>query len=162
MSAPNDRFLTLEGLRSRIEAGDIDTVVLAFTDMQGRLQGKRLHAQYFLDVAIPSGTEGCNYLLAVDIDMNTVGGYSISSWDRGYGDMEFVPDWDTIRVLTHLPATAMVQCDLVWLDHAPVEQSPRRILTRQLDRLAERGLIANGGTELEFVVFKTSYEDAWR
>ncbi len=155
MSAPNDRFLTLEGLRSRIEAGDIDTVVLAFTDMQGRL-----HAQYFLDVAIPSGTEGCNYLLAVDIDMNTVGGYSISSWERGYGDMEFVPDWDTIRVLTHLPATAMVQCDLVWLDHAPVAQSPRTILKKQLDRLAERNLVALAGTELEFILFNNTYEEA--
>ena len=160
MSAPNDRFLTLEGLRSRIEAGDVDTVVLAFTDMQGRLQGKRLHAQYFLDVAIPSGTEGCNYLLAVDIDMNTVGGYSISSWERGYGDMEFVPDWDTIRLLTHLPATAMVQCDLVWLDHSPVDQSPRTILKKQLDRLAERNLVALAGTELEFILFNNTYEEA--
>ena len=77
--------------------------MLAFTDMQGRLQGKRLHAQYFLDVVVEHGTEGCNYLLAVDIDMNTVDGYAISSWERGYGDMEFVLDWDTIRLLPHLP-----------------------------------------------------------
>jgi glutamine synthetase len=160
MSAPNDRFLTLEGLRGLIEAGDIDTVVLAFTDMQGRLQGKRLHAQYFLDVAIPSGTEGCNYLLAVDIDMNTVAGYAMSSWERGYGDMEFVPDWDTIRVLTHMPATAMVQCDLVWLDHSPVDQSPRTVLKKQLDRLAERNLVALAGTELEFILFNNTYEEA--
>ncbi len=101
---PNDRYLTLDELRARIEAGEIDTVVLAFTDMQGRLQGKRLHAQYFLDVALEHGTEGCNYLLAVDIDMNTVDGYAISSWEKGYGDMEFVPDYDTIRLLPHLPA----------------------------------------------------------
>jgi len=160
MSAPNDRFLTLEGLRGLIEAGEIDTVVLAFTDMQGRLQGKRLHAQYFLDVAIPSGTEGCNYLLAVDIDMNTVGGYAMSSWERGYGDMEFVPDWDTIRVLTHMPATAMVQCDLVWLDHSPVDQSPRTVLKKQLDRLVERNLVALAGTELEFILFNNTYEEA--
>ena len=120
MSTPNDRYLTLDGLRSMIESDEVDTVVLAFTDMQGRLQGKRLHGRYFLDFALEHGTEGCNYLLAVDIDMNTVAGYSISSWERGYGDMEFVPDWDTLRLLPHLPATAMVQCDLVWLDHAPV------------------------------------------
>ena len=134
---PNDRYLTLDDLRKRIETGEIDTVILAFTDMQGRLQGKRLHGQYFLDVVVEHGTEGCNYLLAVDVDMNTVDGYAISSWERGYGDMEFVPDWDTIRLLPHLPATAMVQCDLVWLDHAPVVQSPRSILKAQLDAFAE-------------------------
>ncbi|HQR25646.1 MAG TPA: glutamine synthetase family protein [Nocardioides sp.] len=162
MSAPNDRYLTLDGLRGLIEAGDVDTVVLAFTDMQGRLQGKRLHARYFLDVAMQSGTEGCNYLLAVDIDMNTVGGYAISSWERGYGDMEFVPDWDTLRLLPHLPGSAMVQCDLVWLDHSPVLQSPRTVLKHQLARVAERGLVALAGTELEFMVFHTSFEDAHR
>jgi glutamine synthetase len=159
---PNDRYLTLDSLRARIEAGEIDTVVLAFTDMQGRLQGKRLHGRYFLDVVVEHGTEGCNYLLAVDIDMNTVDGYAISSWERGYGDMEFVPDWDTIRLLPHLPATALVQCDLVWLDHAPVVQSPRTILKAQLDAFAERDLVALAGTELEFIAFNTSYEDAGR
>jgi glutamine synthetase len=163
---PNDRYLTLDDLRSRIDRGEIDTVVLAFTDMQGRLQGKRLHARYFLDVALESGTEGCNYLLAVDIDMNTVGGYAISSWEKGYGDMEFVPDYDTIRLLPHLPASALVQCDLVWLDHAPVPQSPRTILRTQLDRVAEKGMVALAGTELEFIAFDTTYEQAhdrrWR
>jgi glutamine synthetase len=92
--------------------------------------------------------------------MNTVDGYEISSWQRGYGDMEFVPDWDTVRLLPHLPATAMVQCDLVWLDHAPVVQSPRTVLKQQLDRIAERGMVALAGTELEFIAFNTSYEDA--
>ena len=159
---PNDRYLTLDDLKKKIELGDIDTVVLAFTDMQGRLQGKRLHGQYFLDVVVEHGTEGCNYLLAVDIDMNTVDGYAISSWERGYGDMEFVPDWETIRLLPHLPATAMVQCDLVWLDHAPVLQSPRGILKAQLDALSERELVALAGTELEFIAFNTSYEEAYR
>jgi glutamine synthetase len=163
---PNDRYLTLDELTKKIELGDIDTVVLAFTDMQGRLQGKRLHGRYFLDVVVEHGTEGCNYLLAVDIDMNTVEGYAISSWERGYGDMEFVPDWETIRLLPHLPATALVQCDLVWLDHAPVVQSPRGILKRQLEALSERGFVALAGTELEFIAFNTSYEEAtargWR
>src|SRR5215471_18149545 len=138
---PNDRYLTLESLRKRIESGDIDTVVVAFTDMQGRLQGKRLHGRYFADVVVPHGTDGCNYLLAVDVEMNTVDGYAISSWEKGYGDMEFVLDERTIRLLTHLPATAMVQCDLVWPSddsgqHAPVVQSPRAILQKQLDRAA--------------------------
>jgi glutamine synthetase len=162
MTRINDRYLTVEGLRAQIDAGEVDTVILAFTDMQGRLQGKRLHGRYFLDFALEHGTEGCNYLLAVDVDMNTVEGYAISSWERGYGDMEFVPAWRTLRRLTHLPATAMVQCDLVWLDHAPVLQSPRTVLQGQLDRVAERDLVALAGTELEFIVFDTSYEDAHR
>jgi glutamine synthetase len=161
MSPPNNRFLTLEALRGKIAAGEIDTVVLAFTDMQGRLQGKRLHAAFFLDVALEHGTEGCNYLLAVDIDMNTVDGYAISSWDKGYGDMEFVPDYDTLRVLPHLPGTAMVQCDLVWLDHAPVLQSPRTVLKTQLERAHAGGWQALAGTELEFISFDTPYEQAW-
>jgi glutamine synthetase len=125
------------------------------------LQGKRFHAPFFLDEVVRHGTEGCNYLLAVDVDMNTVDGYAISSWERGYGDMEFVLDDRTIRLLTHLPATAMVQCDLVWPDHTPVLQSPRGILSRQLERVAARGWTALAGTELEFVAFEDTYEHAW-
>jgi glutamine synthetase len=166
MSPRNNRMLTLEDLRGRVGVGAVDTVVVAFTDMQGRLQGKRLHAQYFVDVVLAHGTEGCNYLLAVDIDMNTVDGYAISSWEQGYGDMEFVLDLDTIRLLPHLPATAMVQCDLAWLPddgapHRPVVQSPRAILSRQVERAAEAGFVALAGTELEFIVFDTTYEEAW-
>ena len=156
----NDRHLTLDQLTAAIDSGEIDTVVVAFTDMQGRLQGKRLHGRYFLDIVVEHGTEGCNYLLGVDVDMNTVAGYAITSWDRGYGDMEFVLDLDTLRLLTHLPATAMVQCDLVWPDHAPVLQSPRSILKRQMDRAAELGFNAFAGTELEFIVFEDTYEAA--
>jgi glutamine synthetase len=161
MSQRNSRMLTVEDLRGLVDAGDLDTVVVAFTDMQGRLQGKRLHAQYFLDVVLGHGTEGCNYLLAVDIDMNTVDGYAISSWEQGYGDMEFVLDLDTIRLLPHLPGTAMVQCDLAWPDGRPVVQSPRAILAAQVARAAEAGYVALAGTELEFIVFDTTYEDAW-
>ena len=156
----NERHLSMHDLVARIDAGEIDTVVVAFTDMQGRLQGKRLHGHYFADHVVGHGTEGCNYLLAVDVDMNTVDGYAISSWERGYGDMEFVLDERTIRLLTHLPATAMVQCDLVWLDHSPVVQSPRTILQTQLDRCAEQGWTALAGTELEFIAFDTTYEAA--
>jgi glutamine synthetase len=162
MAPRNDRHLTMEDLVARIDRGEIDTVVVAFTDMQGRLQGKRLHGRYFVDHVVDHGTEGCNYLLAVDVEMNTVDGYAISSWDKGYGDMEFVLDHDTIRLLTHLPATAMVQCDLVWMDHSPVVQSPRSILKRQLERAAEQGWTALAGTELEFIAFDTTYEDAHR
>ena len=162
MSTRNERHLTIDDLRQHIEADEIDTVVLAFTDMQGRLQGKRLHGRYFLDHVVGHGTEGCNYLLAVDVDMNTVDGYAMTSWEQGYGDMDFVMDEQTIRLLPWLPATAMVQCDLEWAGHRPVAASPRAILKAQLDRLAERGLVALAGTELEFVVYEDTYEDAWR
>jgi glutamine synthetase len=158
----NTRHLSVHDLRRRINEGDLDTVVVAFTDMQGRLQGKRMHAVYFAEHVLEHGTEGCNYLLAVDVDMNTVGGYAMSSWERGYGDFEFVLDLQTIRLLPHMPGAAMVQCDLVWLDHTPVVQSPRTILKTQLDRVAERGLVALAGTELEFIAFETGYEDASR
>lgn len=155
-----DRHLTVDALRAAVERGEVDTVVVAFTDMQGRLQGKRLHAAYFMGVVLEHGTEGCNYLLGVDVEMNTVDGYAITSWERGYGDMEFVPDLDTLRWLPHHPATVMVQCDLVWPDKAAVEQSPRRILRRQIERAAELGYRALAGTELEFIVFEDSYEAA--
>jgi len=162
MARRNDRHLTMKGLVDLIEMGKVDTVVVAFTDMQGRLQGKRLHGRYFVDHVVGHGTEGCNYLLAVDVEMNTVDGYAISSWEKGYGDMEFVLDEQTIRLLTHLPATAMVQCDLVWPDHSPVVQSPRTILAGQLDRVAAHGWQALSGTELEFIAFDTTYEQASR
>ncbi|RAY16785.1 glutamine synthetase [Actinomadura craniellae] len=162
MSSKNPRLLSLDDLRDRIGAGAIDTVVVAFTDMQGRLQGKRLHAAYFLDVVAEHGSEGCNYLLSVDIEMNTVAGYTMSSWEQGYGDMEFALDFDTIRLLTHLPKTAMIQCDLRWPDHSTVVQSPRSILRAQAEKAARAGFRALAGTELEFIVFDTTYEEAWR
>ena len=155
------KLLSIEQLRVKITEGEIDTVIVAFTDMQGRLQGKRLHGQYFVDHVIEQGTEGCNYLLSVDVDMNTVDGYEMSSWEKGYGDMEFALDLDTIRLLGHLPGTAMIQCDLVWLDHKPVVQSPRTILKAQVEKAAEAGFTALAGTELEFILFDTTYEQAW-
>ena len=161
MSLRNDRHLSVHDLRRRVAEGDLDTVVVAATDMQGRLQGKRMHAAYFVDHVLGGGTEGCGYLLAVDIDMNTVEGYASSSWEAGYGDVEFALDLETIRLLPHLPGTAMIQCDLVWLDSSPVEQSPRTILKTQLARAAERGWVALAGTELEFLVFHGTYEQAW-
>ncbi|NES28449.1 glutamine synthetase [Micromonospora terminaliae] len=155
--------LTLEQLRVAVAEGEIDTVVLALTDMQGRLQGKRFHAPYFLDQVVAHGSEGCNYLLAVDVDMNTVDGYAMSSWERGYGDFAMRPDLDTLRRVPWQPGTAMLLADLEWLDGSgPVVASPRQILRRQLDRLAAHGLTAYAGTELEFVLFRDSYEEAWR
>jgi glutamine synthetase len=154
--------LSVERLREQIEAGDIDTVVLAIPDMQGRLQGKRFHAEFFLDEVLGHGTEACNYLLAVDVEMNTVSGFAISSWERGYGDFAIRPDLDTLRAVPWQPGTAMLLGDLEWLDGAPVTVSPRQVLRAQLDRLAERGWTAMAGTELEFIVFRDSYEQAWQ
>jgi len=155
--------LTVENLRSQVRDGVIDTVVVAFPDMQGRLQGKRIHAQFFLDTVLEHGTEGCNYLLAVDVDMNTVAGYAISSWERGYGDMEFSLDLATLHPVPWLPGTAMVLSDLTWLDadHSPVIESPRQVLRTQVERATEKGLVALAGTELEFIVFNDTYEQAW-
>jgi glutamine synthetase len=153
--------LTLDQLRARVADGSIDTVVLAITDMQGRLQGKRLAADYFLSDVLDHAAEGCGYLLAVDVEMNTIDGYEVSSWENGYGDLVMVPDLDTLRMVPWHPATAMVQCDLATHDGTPVSVSPRQVLRRQLDRLAELGWRAYVGTELEFIVFKDSYEQAW-
>jgi glutamine synthetase len=151
----------LEQLREGVADGSIDTVVLAMTDMQGRLQGKRLTATHFLAEVVEHGAEGCNYLLAVDVDMNTVDGYAMSSWERGYGDMLLKPDLDTLRAVPWQEGTAICLADVAWLDGADVVASPRQILRRQLARLAERGWRAHVGTELEFLVFLDTYEGAW-
>jgi glutamine synthetase len=155
-------LLTVDALRADVDAGAVDTVLLACTDMQGRLQGKRLDARYFLGEVLASGAEACNYLLAVDVEMNTVGGYAISSWEQGYGDFALHPDLSTLRRVPWHPATALVLADVAWHDGRPVAPSPRQVLRRQLDRLAERGWHALVGTELELLVFRTTYEEAWR
>ncbi len=155
-------MLTLDELGVLVEDGSVDTVLVAFTDMQGRLQGKRCAAPYFLDEVVPHAAEACNYLLAVDVEMNTVGGYAMSSWERGYGDFVLRPDMTTLRLVPWHEATALVLCDAVWADGSPVVASPRQILRRQLDRLAERGLVADVGTELEFLLFADSFDAAWQ
>ncbi|HEV7654190.1 MAG TPA: glutamine synthetase family protein [Mycobacteriales bacterium] len=159
--------LDLEALRREVEDGRIDTVLLVITDMQGRLQGKRMAAEHLLNDVLPAdrppGTvEGCDYLLAVDVDMNTVDGYALSGWDRGYGDFEWRPDLDTIRWIPWHEGTALIHCDVVAGDGTAVPPSPRQVLRKQLDRLAERGWSAYVGTELEFMVFQDTYEDAWK
>nr|WP_205267175.1 glutamine synthetase family protein [Mycolicibacterium sphagni] len=148
-------------LESRVAAGEIDTVIVAFTDMQGRLTGKRVAARLFVEEVAAHGAECCNYLLAVDVDMNTVDGYAMSSWESGYGDMVMTPDFSTLRVLPWLPGTALVMADLSFVGGGPVLPAPRSILRAQLDRLAQRGLEAFIGTELEFMVFDDTYRDAW-
>ena len=153
--------LGVDELRRLVADGEIHTVALAFTDMQGRLQGKRFAAGFFLDEVLAHGSEGCAYLLAVDVELNTVDGYPMASWDTGYGDFALVPDLGTLRRTPWQPGTALVTADLAWLDGTPVPASPRQILRRQLERLAEHGLTAWAGTELEFIVFRDSYEQAW-
>ena len=154
--------MTVEELEQAVADGTVDTVLLAIADMEGRLQGKRLTASHFLGDVLDHGAEGCNYLLAVDVEMATVEGYAMSSWETGYGDFRMVPDLDTLRSVPWLPGTAMLLADLEWDDGREVVASPRQILRRQLARLAERGLAANAATELEFIVFRDSYEEAWK
>jgi glutamine synthetase len=153
--------LTIAELTPLVEAREIDTVIIAFTDMQGRLVGKRASARLFLEELAEHGAECCNYLLAVDVEMNTVDGYPMSSWETGYGDMAMRPDLDTLRIIPWLPATALVMADLTLLDETPVAQSPREILKVQIARLAEKGLVPFVGTELEFIVFDNTYREAW-
>ena len=153
--------LSRDELQRLVSAGDVDTVIVAFSDMQGRLMGKRVSARFFLDEVAEGGAECCNYLFAVDVDMNTVGGYAMSGWDTGYGDMVMTPDLTTLRRIPWLPGTALVLADLGWHDGSPIEPAPRRVLRRQLDRLRQRGLRAYVATELEFMVFDDTYRQAW-
>lgn len=153
--------LTASELDAAIGAGEVDTVIVAFPDAQGRLVGKRVSARFWQDVAARHGVEACNYLLSVDIDLNTVGGYAMSSWEQGYGDMVLVPDMSTLRRLPWIPGTALVMADLGWESGDGVAQSPRGILNAQRERLAARDLVAYAGTELEFILFDDSFRDAW-
>jgi glutamine synthetase len=154
--------MTLDELKDAVSRGEVDTVLLALIDMQGRLQGKRLTAAHFLDVVAEHGAEACNYLLAIDVDMETVEGYEMSSWETGYGDFVMRPDLSTLRSVPWQDGTVLCLADVEWEDGRDVVASPRQILRRQIARLAERGWVANAGTELEFIVFRDSYEDAWK
>ena len=154
-------MLSIGALNDLIAAKEIDTVIVAFTDMQGRLVGKRVSARLFAEEVAEHGAECCNYLLAVDVEMNTVDGYRISSWEKGYGDMAMIPDLETLRLVPWIPGTALVMADLTWLDEEAVSPAPREILKKQIARLAEKGLVPYVGTELEFIVFEDSYREAW-
>jgi len=144
-----------------IRHGDVDTVIVGITDMQGRLQGKRLDATYFIDELHEGIVEGCSYLLASDVDMRTVDGFALTSWERGYGDLAFKPDFSSIRMVPWHEKTVMIVADVETVEGEPVAPSPRQVLNRQVDRLAERGWHGLTGTELEFIVFEDTYEQAW-
>ena len=149
-------MLTLDGLRAD---ESLDTVVVAFTDMQGRLAGKRLHRDFFLDGGYEHGTEGCNYLLALEMEMDPVPGYEIASWEQGYGDFVLKPDLASMRQIPWLEGTALVLCDVLWHDGSPVAPSPRQVLKRQVARAEELGFTAKFGSELEFFLFKETYDE---
>ena len=154
-------MLTLNELKRDVEDGSIDTVVVAFTDMQGRLMGKRVHAQYFVDENIADhGVEGCNYLLALDMEMDPIPGYSIASWEQGYGDFALRPDLETLRRIPWLEGTALVLCDVGWGDGSPVRPSPRQVLNAQVERARTLGYEPMIGSELEFYLLKESFEEA--
>ena len=154
-------MLGLDELRSAVERDEIDTVVVAFTDMQGRLMGKRLHAEFFVEeIDAGHSVEGCNYLLALEMEMDPVPGYAIASWEQGYGDFDMVPDPATLRLIPWLDATALVLCDVAWHDGSPVQPSPRQVLRAQVDRAAALGFTPMLGSELEFYLLKETYEEA--
>lgn len=149
---------TLERL---VDAGEIDTVLVAFPDLQGRLMGKRVMGGFFCEEVLPHGTENCTYLLAVDVDMTPLPGYRYANWERGYGDFRALPDLATLRLVPWLERTALVLCDLVDTDAGePVEVSPRQILRHQLARAAAAGLTVKCGSEVEFFLFRDSFEEA--
>jgi glutamine synthetase len=153
-------MLSLADLRSEAESGALDTVVAAFTDMQGRLFGKRIQVEYFLDEVVDHGIEGCNYLLALDMEMEPVPGYEMANWEKGYGDFGIAPDMATLRRIPWLDRTAMVLCDVVDHDGSPVVASPRQILIAQYERAKETGYTPLFASELEFFLYKESYAEA--
>ncbi len=156
-------MLTRDDLSRRVRAGQIDTVVLVFTDHYGRFMGKRLDAEFFLDDAAKRGTHACDYLLTVDMEMDPVPGYRFSNWEKGYGDFHLVPDFATLRVASWLEKTALVLCDVEdEKTHRPVAQAPRSMLKRQIARAAAMGFRAMTGSELEYYIFNTAYRDAAR
>src|SRR4029453_4443164 len=156
------RMLSFEELQADVESGAIDTVVVAFTDMQGRLMGKRLHGEFFCDdIGAEHEVEGCNYLLALDMEMDPIPGYEIASWERGYGDFALKPDLETLRRIPWLDATALVLCDVLWHDSSPVQPSPRQVLRGQMERAEALGFTPMAGSELEFSLLRETYEEAW-
>ena len=163
MGDPTTRgMMDVEALRSAVDEGSVDTVILAFPDHYGRLVGKRLDASFFLS-DVEEGTHVCDYLLTVDIEMEPVEGYEFSNWDRGYGDIRLAPDLATTRKLTWLDRTALVICDAeMEPGGGPVGVAPRSMLRRQVERLGRRGFVAKAGSELEYYQFRTSYEEAAR
>jgi glutamine synthetase len=153
-------MLSIDDLRKEAEAGTLDTVLAAFTDMQGRLMGKRIQVEYFLDDVLEEGIEGCNYLLALDMEMDPIPGYEMANWEEGYGDFAIATDLTTLRRIPWLDRTALVICDVANHDGSPVVASPRQVLIAQYQRAAEMGYLPYFASELEFYLYKENYAEA--
>src|ERR1043166_5447687 len=153
--------MNLQTLKSKIESRAIDTILVVFPDLFGRLVGKRLTVRHFLDHVAKTGTHGCNYLLTLNMEMDPLDGFKLASWDQGFGDFEMRPDLGTLRVLPWQPGAAMVLCDLHHHGGKLVEEAPRSVLRRQLDRLAGQGLACAIASELEFFLFNNTYAAAF-
>lgn len=154
-------MLTLDQLKQKASNGEIETILVVFPDLYGRLMGKRVPAPFFLESVASHGMHACNYLLTVDMEMDVVTGYKFANWEKGYGDFHCVPDFNTLRQLTWLDKSALVICDLeTEPGHQPVTVAPRSMLKQQLARLAEAGYTAKGATEIEYYIFKETYESA--
>lgn len=148
-------------LENKIAAGDVDTIVTVFPDVFGRLVGKRFTARTFLDQVVKSGTHACNYLLAVNIEMDPQDGFALANWESGFGDFEMRADLETLRLLPWESGAAMVLCDLHRHGGARVEEAPRAVLRRQIEALAARGFTAKLASELEFFLFNHPAHEAW-
>jgi glutamine synthetase len=155
-------WVSLDDLRSLVSDGEVDIVELVVVDMQGRLQGKRVTAQHFLDEVVERGTEAQNYVFATDVEMSAIGGYDSASWATGYGNMIMRPDTASMRRLPWHPGSVLALCDAHDRSNEPVRVSPRQILRSQVERLASRQWSAVTGAELEFQLFDNTYEEAWR
>ena len=153
-------MLSLDELREKAQSGSVDTVVTAFTDMQGRLMGKRIDVSYFLDEVVGHGIEGCDYLLALDMEMDPVPGYEMANWEKGYGDFAIVPDLATLRTIPWLDRSALVLCDVADHHGGPVVASPRQVLIAQYERGHDMGYTPLFASELEFYLYKQSYAQA--
>ncbi|UWU25823.1 glutamine synthetase family protein (plasmid) [Rhizobium sp. CB3060] len=151
--------MTPDELQTAVANGEIDTVIVAMTDMQGRLIGKRLTARFFLETSA-SPQLFCDYFLATDMEMTLVPGYESASWEKGYGDFALVPDMSTLRAIPWLPKTALVLSDVTTSSGVPLEHSPRQVLRRQLDQLEKLGFAADMAAELEFYLFNQTFDEA--
>lgn len=156
------RTISRHDLEQAIVNGAIDTVLMVFPDLQGRLAGKRITGRFFLENVADAGTENCDYLIACDIDNNPIPGYRFASYEQGYGDMLARPDWNTVRIIPWVEKTAMVMCDLLFTESgAPIEVAPRTILQRQVEAAAALGFVPMMASEIEFYLFRDSYDDAY-
>ncbi len=156
-------MLSVDELQNSVASGDIETVLMVFTDLYGRFMGKRFDAEFFLEEALSHGTHGCDYLLTVDMEMEPVPGYTFANWERGYGDFHLKPDVSTLRLASWLDKTAMIICDVEdEKSHQLVAAAPRSLLIRQIKELQELGFTAKAGSELEYFIFEDSYKQAFQ